>query len=288
MAAKRRKGKPHQDFTATRDDPSPPPPEANAHVRSRTPYRRSIIKRIGYWGLVLGIWAMIAVAGVLTLATLNLPPIDTLEIPKRPPSIEIIGLDGRALATRGEMHGANVTIRELPPYLPRAFVAIEDRRFYSHFGIDPVGLARALAANIMRRGLTQGGSTITQQLAKNLFLTQDRTLWRKLQEVVLALWLERKFSKDEILALYLNRVYFGAGAYGVDAAAQRYFGRPAKQVTLAQAAMLAGLVRSPSRLAPSRNPNGAEMRGQTVLMAMVDVGAITETMAKSALSQPAR
>jgi len=289
MVAKRRNGKSRQDSTAPSDGPSSSP-EANAPARSKSaaPRRRSVTRRIAYWSLVLGIWAVIGIVGVLGLATLNLPPIDTLKIPKRPPSIEIVGLDGRALATRGEMHGANVTIRELPSYLPRAFVAIEDRRFYSHFGIDPIGLARALTANAMRRGVTQGGSTITQQLAKNLFLTQDRTLWRKLQEVVLALWLERKFSKDEILALYLNRVYFGAGAYGVDAAAQRYFGRPAKLVTLAQAAMLAGLVRSPSRLAPSRNPNGAEMRGQTVLMAMVDVGAITEAMAKGALAQPAR
>ena len=138
------------------------------------------------------------------------------------------------------MHGATVTLKELPPYLPKAFLAIEDRRFYSHFGIDPIGLARAAVANVMRRGVSQGGSTITQQLAKNLFLTQERTFARKLQEVVLALWLERKFSKTEILELYLNRVYFGAGAYGVDAAAQRYFGKSARQVTIAEAAMLAG------------------------------------------------
>ncbi len=139
----------------------------------------------------------------------------------------------------------------------------------------------------MRRGVSQGGSTITQQLAKNLFLTQERTLWRKLQEVVLAVWLERKFSKTEILELYLNRVYFGAGAYGVDAAAQRYFGKPRQQVKIAEAAMLAGLVKSPSRLAPSRNPDGAERRAQTVLTAMADQGFITETMAKTALMQPA-
>src|SRR5204862_7267313 len=121
--------------------------------------------------------------------------------------------------------------------------AIEDRRFYSHYGLDPVGLLRAAITNVMHRGVSQGGSTITQQLAKNLFLTQERTLLRKLQEAVLALWLERKFSKTEILELYLNRVYFGAGAYGVDAAAQRYFGKPAKQVKIAEAAMLAGLVK---------------------------------------------
>jgi penicillin-binding protein 1A len=151
-----------------------------------------------------------------------------------------------------------------------------------------VGLVRAAVANVLHRGVSQGGSTITQQLAKNLFLTQERTLWRKMQEAVLAVWLERKFSKSEILELYLNRVYFGSGAYGVEAAAQRYFGKPARQVKVAEAAMLAGLVKSPSRLAPSRNPNGAERRAQIVLAAMAEVGFVTETMAKSALMQPAR
>jgi penicillin-binding protein 1A len=248
---------------------------------------RSLLKRMAYWSLVLGLWMMIAVGAVLAMVAANLPPIQSIEIPKRPPSIEIVGLDGKPLANRGEMHGATVMLKDLPPYLPRAFIAIEDRRFYSHYGLDPIGLVRAVAANVMRRGVSQGGSTITQQLAKNLFLTQERTLWRKLQEAVLALWLERKFSKTEILELYLNRVYFGAGAYGVDAAALRYFGKPARQVRVAEAAMLAGLVKSPSRLAPSRNPDGAERRAQTVLMAMSDLGFITETMAKSALAQPA-
>ena len=199
-----------------------------------------------------------------------------------------MGLDGKPLVMRGEMSGTDVPIKELPPYLPRAFIAIEDRRFYSHIGVDPVGLARAVVANVLRRGVSQGGSTITQQLAKNLFLTQNRTLWRKMQELVLALWLEHKFSKAEILELYLNRVYFGSGAYGVEAAAQRYFGKSARQVKVAEAAMLAGLVKSPSRLAPSRNPNGAERRAQAVLTAMAELGFVTETMAKTALAQPAR
>ncbi len=245
------------------------------------------LRRLVYWSLVLSLWLIIGAAGTMVWVAISLPPIQSLEIPKRPPQIEIVGLDGKPLATRGEMHGATVTLKELPAYLPRAFIAIEDRRFYSHFGVDPIGLVRAAAANLLHRGVAQGGSTITQQLAKNLFLTQERTLWRKLQEVVLALWLERKFSKTEILELYLNRVYFGAGAYGVDAAAQRYFGKSARQVRIAEAAMLAGLVKSPSRLAPSRNPDGAERRAQTVLMAMVENGFITETMAKTALAQPA-
>src|SRR5215468_2445283 len=187
---------------------------------------RSPLRRLVYWSLVLGLWAVIAAVGTIAFAVSTLPPIQSLEVPKRPPTVEIVGLGGRPLTMRGEMSGTDVPIKELPPYLPRAFVAIEDRRFYSHFGADPIGLLRAVAANVLRRGVSQGGSTITQQLAKNLFLTQERTLWRKMQELVLALWLERKFSKREILELYLNRVYFGSGAYGVEAAAQRYFGKP--------------------------------------------------------------
>src|SRR6266496_3695552 len=265
-------------------------PAAQATERSRKRKRggRSPLRRLIYWSLVLGLWALIAAVGTIAFGVSTLPPIQTLEVPKRPPTVEIVGTDGRPLVMRGEMSGTDVPIKELPPYLPRAFVAIEDRRFYSHYGVDPVGLVRAAIANVLHRGVSQGGSTITQQLAKNLFLTQERTLWRKLQEVVLALWLEHKFSKSEILELYLNRVYFGSGAYGVEAAAQRYFGKPAREVKIAEAAMLAGLVKSPSRLAPSRNPNGAERRAQAVLAAMTELGFVTETMAKTALAQPAR
>ncbi|HET7020936.1 MAG TPA: PBP1A family penicillin-binding protein, partial [Xanthobacteraceae bacterium] len=234
------------------------------------------------------LWALIAAIGTIAFAVSTLPPIQSLEVPKRPPTVEIVGTDGRTLVMRGEMSGTDVSIKELPTYLPRAFVAIEDRRFFSHYGVDPIGLLRAAAANVLHRGVSQGGSTLTQQLAKNLFLTQQRTLWRKMQEAVLAVWLERKFSKTEILELYLNRVYFGSGAYGVEAAAQKYFGKHAREVKIAEAAMLAGLVKSPSRLAPSRNPNGAERRAQAVLAAMTEVGFVTETMAKAALAQPAR
>ena len=198
--------------------------------RSRKRARISLY-RLFYWGAVLGLWAAIALVGVVVWVGAHLPAIQALEIPKRPPTIEITGLDGSVLATRGEMAGANVSLKDLPPYLPKAFIAIEDRRFYSHHGIDPLGILRAAVTNVLHRGVSQGGSTLTQQLAKNLFLTQERTLQRKLQEVELALWLERKHSKSEILELYLNRVYFGSGAYGVEAAAQRYFGKSAKNVT---------------------------------------------------------
>jgi penicillin-binding protein 1A len=240
--------------------------------------------RMIYWGAVLSIWAAIAVTGLFGFVALHLPPIQSLEIPKRPPSVQINGSDGRIFAARGEMGGAAIALKDMPAHLPNAFIAIEDRRFYRHHGIDPIGLTRAVLANLIHRGISQGGSTITQQLAKNLFLAPERTMMRKLQEVVLALWLEHKFTKSEILELYLNRVYFGSGAYGVEAAAQRYFGKPARRVTLAEAALLAGLVKSPSRLAPTRNFDAAERRGQIVLAAMSDAGLIKDDAAKAAMA----
>src|SRR3954447_7863026 len=254
--------------------------------RSKSPSRLRI-GRLFYWAAVLGLWVGIAAVGVVVWVGAHLPAIQSLEIPKRPPSIEIAGADGTVLAQRGEMAGANVALKELPAYLPKAFIAIEDRRFYSHYGIDPFGIMRAAVANVLHRGVSQGGSTLTQQLAKNLFLTQERTLQRKLQEAELALWLERKHSKAEILELYLNRVYFGSGAYGVEAAAQRYFGRSARNVTVAEAAMLAGLVKSPSRLAPNRNPEGAEKRAQVVLAAMAEAKFITQAQAQASTGHPA-
>jgi len=247
-----------------------------------------MLRRTVYWGAVLALWALIAGIGVLIWIGIHLPPIQSLEIPKRPPSVLILGDNGATLATRGDMGGAAVPIGELPDYVPNAFIAIEDRRFYSHHGIDPLGITRALVADIFHRGAAQGGSTITQQLAKNLFLTQERTVSRKLQEIALAFWLEHKFSKTQILELYLNRVYFGAGAYGIEGAAQRYFGKSARHLTLAEAAMLAALVQAPSRLAPNRNPQGAERRAAVVLANMVDLKMVAPGAAKLALAHPAR
>src|SRR3954454_24073808 len=173
-----------------------PQPSRGGSKRKSKTRARGGISRLFYWGAVLGLWAGIAVVGAVVWAGAHLPAIQSLEIPKRPPTIQITGVDGSVLAMRGEMAGANVSLKELPPYLPKAFIAIEDRRFYSHMGIDPLGIARAAFANLMHRGVSQGGSTLTQQLAKNLFLTQERTMHRKLQEAEFALWLERKHSKD--------------------------------------------------------------------------------------------
>src|SRR3569833_2788834 len=276
---------------ADAEDEAPPPrePKPRPAKSGKTVGRSRIgmaMGRMAYWLLVCGLWGVLARAATVACAGAHLPPIQSLEIPKRPPTIEITGVDGSMLTQRGEMAGANIALKDLPPYLPKAFVAIEDRRFYSHYGIDPIGIARALVANILHRGVSQGGSTLTQQLAKNLFLTQERTMARKLQEAELALWLERKHSKRDILELYLNRVYFGSGAYGVEAAAQRYFGKSAKNVTIAEAAMLAGLVKSPSRLAPNRNPDAAEQRASIVLTAMAGAKFITEAQAQASIGHP--
>src|SRR5664280_1799450 len=250
--------------------------------------KRALIGRAIYWSLVLGLWVGIGAAGTIAWTGAHLPAIQSLEIPKRPPSIQIVDVSGHPLATRGDSGGAVLPLKELPSYVPQAFIAIEDRRFYKHYGVDPWGIARALIANILHRGVSQGGSTITQQLAKNLFLTQERTIHRKLQEMLLALWLERKFSKTQILELYLNRVYFGSGAYGIEQASQRYFGKSARQMSLPEAALCAAVVTSPSRLAPSLKFDGAERRAQTVLASMTNLDFITPASEKVALAHPPR
>ena len=250
--------------------------------------RRSRLGGLLYWGFVLSIWGLVSLAALIAYEASQLPPIDQLAVPKRPPNIAVLADDGSLIANRGDTGGPAVRLIDLPPYLPKAFVAIEDRRFYEHFGIDPVGVSRALLRDVTGARDIEGGSTLTQQLAKNLFLTRERTLSRKIQEAILALWLERRYSKDQILELYLNRVYFGSGAYGVEAAAQKYFGKSARFVTLSEAALLAGLMKSPTKLAPNRNLKGANERAALVITAMAEQGHISEAMAKLALANPAQ
>jgi penicillin-binding protein 1A len=273
------------------DRPAPKPRRKRKSTKSKRGgggKGRSLIGRITYWSLVAGLWVVIGGVGAIAYVGAHLPPIQSLEIPKRPPSIQINDINGKQLARRGDLAGEVIALKDLPPYVPRAFVAIEDRRFYEHYGVDPLGIGRALIANVLHRGVAQGGSTLTQQLAKNLFLTQERTVTRKLQEVMLAVWLERKFTKTQILELYLNRVYFGSGAYGIEQASLRYFGKPAKQMNVAEAAMIAGLVKSPTRLAPNRNFDAAEKRAKIVIAAMAELGFITPSSEKLALTKPPR
>ncbi len=264
-------------------------PKKASRSRARGRGRRSagVFARLVYWCLVLALWAGIGGAGLVAYYGARMPSATTWSIPDRPPNVRIVSVDGRLVANRGMTGGEAVGLHEMSPYIPQAVMAIEDRRFYSHFGIDPIGLARAMFENITTGRFSQGGSTLTQQLAKNLFLKPDRTIERKVQEVLLALWLEQKHTKDQILEMYLNRVYFGSGSYGVEAASRRYFGKSARDVSLAEAALLAGLLKAPSRLSPARDPKAAEARAQLVLAAMNDEQMIGDRELSTAMSAPA-
>jgi len=239
---------------------------------------------VARWSLVALIWLGFIGAGVVLWYAHDLPDTSHLNEITRRPAVTLVTADGQIVATFGDLYGANLSLDELPSYLPKAVMAIEDRRFYAHPGIDARGLARAMWVNLRSGKFVQGGSTITQQLAKNLFLTPERTLKRKVQEVLLALWLERTYSKDEILTLYLNRVYLGSGVYGVDAAAKKYFGKSARNVTLLEAATLAGLLKAPSHYNPSSDPEAAKQRAAVVLKSMVDAGFISSTQNVAALA----
>ncbi|HWA00150.1 MAG TPA: PBP1A family penicillin-binding protein [Caulobacterales bacterium] len=215
----------------------------------------------------------------------RVPNADSLWTLNRQPSITFLDRNGQTIGTRGPSYGRRVALHDLPDYVPRAFLAIEDRRFYEHQGVDRLAVLRALIANMRAGGTVQGGSTISQQLARNLFLSPAQTLNRKLREMVLASRIERRLTKDEILELYLNRVYLGDQAYGVDAAATRFFGKPATELTLAEAAMIAGLPKAPSNLAPTVNLQSATERQHVVLAAMVEAGFITPEQERRAIAQ---
>jgi penicillin-binding protein 1A len=226
------------------------------------------------------------VIGFFVFVTWDMPSTDDLWEARQGQSITFLDRNGNVILREGAQNAPPVALESLPPYVAQAFIAIEDKRFYDHWGVDISGVMRAGAENLRAGRVVQGGSTITQQLAKNLFLTNERSWRRKAQEVAMALWLERRFSKDEILALYLSRVYFGAGAYGVEAAAERYFDRPARELTLLQAAMIAGLVKAPSRLNPARQDiAAARERAELVLTEMVAMGFISDAERQAAAQE---
>ncbi len=237
------------------------------------------------FSLLATIWGMIVLGAAVIYFIARVPDPVIAALDDRPPNVTILAQDGTVLAERGLRRG-HVRLDVLPPYLVQAVLATEDRRFYSHFGIDPLGLIRASFRNASAGSVVEGGSTITQQLAKNLFLSPKRTVTRKLEEVIYAVWLEQRFSKDEILELYLNRVYFGGGTYGVEAASRRYFGKSSRFVTLPQAALLAGLLKAPSRYAPTRSVRRASVRVDEVLENMVQAGYLSPEQARSASQQP--
>jgi len=255
------------------------PPLAPLRGQAVPAGRPSVVRfpwRLLRWGLILGVWAVVACGLILLWFARDLPrPEDALDAVRRP-SLVLQDDRGRTVATYGDLVGDPRRLSELPRVLPEAAVAIEDRRFWTHWGIDLRGMMRAAVVDLFRGHMAQGGSTITQQVAKNLFLTNARTFRRKVQEMLLTLWLERHFTKTEILEIWLNRVYLGSGAWGMDAAARLYFGVPATKVTLWQAAVLAGLPKAPSRFNPRSDPQAAAVRGREVLAAMVETGVISQ------------
>lgn len=264
-----------------RDPPERRSPSRAAARRSRFSWVRPFFSLF----IVIGLIG----AGWLVMIARDLPSIDTLDLdPPRMGGLVFLDHEGRTIARRGASHGRQAHVDDLPDYLIDAVLAVEDRRFYDHFGMDLRGTARALLANLRAGRVVQGGSTITQQLAKNLFLTPERTLTRKVQELMLAFALEARFSKDEILSLYLDRVYFGAGAWGVEAASQRYFGRDARDLTLGEAALLAGLLKAPSRYSPASDTARAAARATVVLDLMYETGRITEAERIEATNTPVR
>ena len=262
MANKRAKNKPSK--------PKPSGKKPADAKKSRTP-----LLWLLKWSLVAAIWGTVVGAIVLAWFAWDLPSTDGLDpvaAQTRRPGIVLLDANGGGLATYGDLYGRRLDAQELPPHLIQAVVAIEDRRFFEHAGVDGRGLLRAMVVNLHKGRFAQGGSTLTQQLAKNLFLTPERSIERKVKELVLALWLERRFEKNDLLSIYLNRVYLGSGTYGVEAAAQRYFGISARDIDVYQAALLAGLLRAPSRLNPLYDTAAARQRTSVVLNAMTEAG----------------
>src|SRR5690348_14881396 len=255
------------------DPLAPPGPPSETAEADQPPKRRR------RWPLVLySISALIVVTLVWLVFT---APLSRALEPLQDPALLLLSADGHPIALRGAIKEAPVDVTKLNPLTPAAFVAIEDRRFYRHWGIDPRGMARAFVADFRGGGVRQGGSTITQQLAKTSFLSGDRTIKRKAQEIIIAFWLEAWLTKQEILSRYLSSVYFGDGVYGLRAASHHYFHRDPDRLTLAQSAMLAGMVQAPSRLAPTQHLAAAQARSRLVLHAMADPGVISAARANA-------
>jgi len=252
------------------------------------PQRRTLVGALLYWGMVLAIWGVICVLAVVLYFARGLPDTSKLYEIHRQPSISYLDRNGALLAVRGSLYAPPIDLDTLPGYVPQAFVAVEDRRFYQHMGFDLIGIARAVVTDIHRGHKAEGASTITQQLARNLFLTPDQNYKRKIQEVILAVRIEHQFTKKQILSLYLNRVYFGAGAYGIESAAETFFNKPASKLTIAESALLAGLMKSPTHYSPVSEQARAGMRATIVLDKMVETGAITATQRDVALSEPVK
>lgn len=275
-----------QRASASAGNAKPPREPRRRKPKSQRRKKRSggmkFIVGLAYFCFTMLLLGGVAAAGIIIYYGRDLGSSATWEVPQRPPNIRVLASNGQLLTNRGQTGGEAVGIHELPPYVGQAVVANEDRRFYSHFGVDPIGLAAVAVESVQAGTVTRGASTITQQVAKNLFLTPDQTLGRKVQEALLAVWLEQNYTKDQILELYLNRVHFGSGATGIEAAAQTYFGISARNLSLGQAAMLAGILPAPSYYNPRNHPERAAQRQRLALSNMVREGFITQAQADAA------
>ncbi len=250
-----------------------------AYPSYRKPKRSNWLSKIIMRTIMYGALFVIA---VIAWFSWGLPNINELNKFSKTPSILVKSQDGEIIGSFGDIYGDYVPFNMLPKSLTDAVIATEDRNFYMHFGIDPFGLIRATVANVVAGHVVQGGSTITQQVAKNVFLTPERSFARKIKEMLLAIKLERHFTKQEILSIYLNRVYLGAGSYGVDAASRRYFGKPAQEMTLSESAVMAGLLKAPSRYSPTNSPTLSRQRAEQVLVNMEDAGYLDKTQVAKA------
>ncbi|MCP4392921.1 MAG: PBP1A family penicillin-binding protein [Alphaproteobacteria bacterium] len=230
--------------------------------------------------LIIGIWFIVIIGSIVFYYSLDMPNVEEVAKRTRTPNVTIVDNNGKIIASHGNLYGEVVEATDVSQHLIDAILATEDRRFYSHFGLDPIGFSRAMLANLKARRFAQGGSTITQQVAKNLFLSREKTIKRKVQELLFAFWLETKFTKNQILTLYINRVYFGQGAYGVEAASNHYFKKSAKNINIYQAALLAGILKAPSTYNPIHNPEKSLKRTRQVLINMVNAGFIDEKNVK--------
>lgn len=248
--------------------------------------KRESKQRVANRRRLLKLFALLVITSGLYLlyCFFTLPDIEQTVSRTRQPSTTITAENGNEVATYGQVYSAVVMPDYLPKYTTEAIIATEDRRFYQHFGFDIIAFTRAMAVNLIKGRYAQGGSTITQQVAKNLFLTPNKNIKRKIQELLLAFWLEHKFSKDQIMALYLNRVYLGAGTYGIEAAANKYFQKTSADLNLKESAIIAGMLKAPTRYNPIANPERAESRARIVLQNMVDEGYISEEERQHALT----
>lgn len=268
----------------TRKQSTPPPLPRSSGKKRR--FSLWILK----WSFICLIWLSFFGGCIVLWYSYDLPDITRLQTTERRPSLTILAKNGAKLATYGDLHSQMVDIKTLPPHIIQAFLAIEDHRFFSHFGVDLIGLLRAIWINYRAGHVVQGGSTITQQLAKNFLQSQglyginDRSLRRKIQEALLAIWLEYKFTKSQILTIYLNRVYLGSGTFGLSAASQHYFGKKANDLTLYEAAVIAGLLKAPSKYSPSNNPHLADQRAAQVLENMAKEGFISNDLKEASLA----